>query len=114
MPHPKPIALCTDESVIGARFYVMEFVDGFCPRDPLPPPFDTDHSTRRDLGFELVDALANLAEVDGHHVRCQVNGSMAPLLQALAAAGARELLSTKPSLEELFLSHYGPTEALAA
>ena len=64
VPHPAPVALCTDESVIGARFYVMGFVDGFCPRDPLPPPFDTDLRTRRELGFELVDALAHLAEVD--------------------------------------------------
>jgi ABC-2 type transport system ATP-binding protein len=45
--------------------------------------------------------------VEDHRVRCQVSGSVAPLLQVLAAAGVRELLSTKPSLEELFLSHYG-------
>jgi aminoglycoside phosphotransferase (APT) family kinase protein len=28
VPVPRTIALCTDESVIGARFYVMEFVEG--------------------------------------------------------------------------------------
>src|SRR5438552_6145686 len=52
VPHPRPLALCEDESVIGARFYVMEFVDGFCPRDPLP--FD-DIEDRRRIGLELVD-----------------------------------------------------------
>ncbi|MFN2545724.1 MAG: phosphotransferase family protein [Actinomycetota bacterium] len=64
VPHPTPLALCEDEEVIGARFYVMEFVDGFCPRDPLPPPFDRSTQARRELGFRLVDALADLATVD--------------------------------------------------
>lgn len=44
---------------------------------------------------------------EGQQLRCQVNGSIQPLLRVLASAGARELLSTRPSLEELFLSHYG-------
>jgi len=46
-------------------------------------------------------------EVQGNHVRCQVNGSVEPLLGALAAAGVHQLLSREPSLEELFLAHYG-------
>ncbi len=46
-------------------------------------------------------------EVQGTRLRCQVTGSIGPLLQVLSAAGVRDLLSTKPSLEELFLSHYG-------
>jgi ABC-2 type transport system ATP-binding protein len=55
--------------------------------------------------------------VDGPHLRCQVQGSVAPLLQALAGAGVVKLLSREPSLEELFLSHYGaeePTRPAAA
>ena len=46
-------------------------------------------------------------QVEGHTLRCQMAGPMQPLLQMISAAGVRELLSTKPSLEELFLSHYG-------
>ena len=46
-------------------------------------------------------------EVTGHVVRCQVRGSVEPLLKVLAAAGVHELLSREPSLEELFLAHYG-------
>jgi ABC-2 type transport system ATP-binding protein len=46
--------------------------------------------------------------VDGNRVRCQVHGSVEPLLKVLAAAGVHELLSREPSLEELFLAHYGP------
>src|SRR2546421_794090 len=46
-------------------------------------------------------------EVDGNLVRCQVRGSIEPLLKVLAASGVRHLVSREPSLEELFLAHYG-------
>jgi ABC-2 type transport system ATP-binding protein len=49
--------------------------------------------------------------VDGSHLRCQVHGSVEPLLQALAGAGVVRLLSREPSLEELFLAHYGAEPA---
>ena len=48
--------------------------------------------------------------VDGGRLRCQVTGPMGPLLRVLAASDAREVLSTQPSLEELFLAHYGAAE----
>jgi ABC-2 type transport system ATP-binding protein len=44
-------------------------------------------------------------------LRCQVRGSVEPLLNALANSGVRELLSREPSLEELFLTHYGAPAA---
>ncbi len=64
VPHPTPLAVCDDPSVLGANFYVMARIDGFTPRDPLPPPFDTDPAARAGLGWELIDALAALARVD--------------------------------------------------
>ena len=53
--------------------------------------------------------------VTGNQMRCQVSGSVEALLGALAASGVHQLLSREPSLEELFLAHYGrdttaPTE----
>jgi ABC-2 type transport system ATP-binding protein len=45
--------------------------------------------------------------VEGRVLRCQVRGTLEPLLKVLAAAGVHELLSREPSLEELFLAHYG-------
>ena len=45
--------------------------------------------------------------IEDQVLRCQVGGSVEPLLQALAKAGTRRLLSREPSLEELFLAHYG-------
>jgi len=46
-------------------------------------------------------------ETAGTRLRCQVVGPMEPLLRVLSAAGVRELVSRRPSLEELFLAHYG-------
>ncbi len=45
--------------------------------------------------------------VDGRVLRCQVRGSVEPLLKVLAVSGVHQLLSHEPSLEELFLAHYG-------
>jgi len=49
----------------------------------------------------------SMVEVQGPTLRCQVRGSVEPLLAVLAHSGVHELLSREPSLEELFLSHYG-------
>ena len=48
--------------------------------------------------------------VEGDRVRCELTGPAQPLLQALSSSNVRELLSTRPSLEELFLAHYGGGE----
>jgi ABC-2 type transport system ATP-binding protein len=46
-------------------------------------------------------------QVDGNTLRCQVSGSIEPLLAALSGAGVHHLVSREPSLEDLFLAHYG-------
>jgi aminoglycoside phosphotransferase (APT) family kinase protein len=63
VPHPRPITACDDEAVVGGRFYVMDHIDGFSPQLPLGSPFDAP-ATRRGLGVELVDGIAELAGVD--------------------------------------------------
>ena len=50
-------------------------------------------------------------EVQGNHIPCQVVGSVEPLLGVLVASGVHQLLSREPSLEELFLAHYGQAPA---
>lgn len=45
--------------------------------------------------------------VTGRRLRCQVSGPMSALLDALAGTEVVSLLSAEPSLEELFLAHYG-------
>jgi len=67
VPHPEAIAVCDDESVIGACFYLMGHVDGWSPMgmgDRWPDPFDADLDARKGLGIQLVDGIARLARVD--------------------------------------------------
>ncbi len=51
------------------------------------------------------------AASDGARVRLDLHGPIEPLLAALAPFEVTRLLSREPSLEELFLRHYGPGEA---
>jgi aminoglycoside phosphotransferase (APT) family kinase protein len=50
--------------VLGACFYLMDWVEGWTPMGPLPEPFSSDWKLKRGLGDELVDAIANLSRVD--------------------------------------------------
>ena len=52
-------------------------------------------------------------QVDGSVVRLQVHGPVEPLLKVLATSRVHELISREPSLEELFLAHYGRSEEAA-
>lgn len=60
---PRVLAVCDDAEVIGAPFFVMEYVDGVVIDDAVPAPLATP-AARRGLGEELVDALLELGEVD--------------------------------------------------
>jgi aminoglycoside phosphotransferase (APT) family kinase protein len=63
VPHPEPLALCEDLDVIGAPFLLMGLVEGFTPVGELPAPYDVP-ARRRALSFAMVDAIADLSEVD--------------------------------------------------
>jgi aminoglycoside phosphotransferase (APT) family kinase protein len=64
IPVPPVLALCTDPSVLGAPFYVMEWVDGHVIRNELPAEFAPTPETRRAMSEGLVDTLAALHAVD--------------------------------------------------
>jgi len=64
IPVPRVIVLCEDESVIGARFYVMEWVDGHVVRNSLPPEFPDSTETRRAMSFALVATLLQLHGIE--------------------------------------------------
>ncbi|HET8951393.1 MAG TPA: phosphotransferase family protein [Solirubrobacteraceae bacterium] len=64
VPCPRPVAMCTDESVIGADFYVMELVDGLVLRDEDDVRAAFDEPGRRRVTEALVDTLADLHAVD--------------------------------------------------
>ncbi|MFC8126720.1 phosphotransferase family protein [Streptomyces sp. NPDC057302] len=63
VPVPAPLLLCEDDAVIGASFYVMEFVDGtpFRTAEELAP-LGVERTRAAVLG--LVDTLVDLHSVD--------------------------------------------------
>ena len=64
VPHPRLIAACPEEDVLGAAFYLMEPIDGFNPTVGLPPLHAGSPAIRREMGFALVDGVAALGRVD--------------------------------------------------
>jgi aminoglycoside phosphotransferase (APT) family kinase protein len=63
VPVPSVLAICEDDAVIGAPFYVMERVDGDVVNMAVPEPLDTP-SQRAAISTSLIDALVALHEVD--------------------------------------------------
>jgi ABC-2 type transport system ATP-binding protein len=78
------------------------------------------HLTRTSVTAELVappaglDRLAGVHDlvVRGHRVHCEVDpDALDALLRRLTEHGVRSLVSTPPTLEQLFLRHYAQPEA---
>ncbi|HLG67383.1 MAG TPA: phosphotransferase family protein [Acidimicrobiales bacterium] len=64
VPVPRPYGLCTDESVNGAPFYVMEHVAGHVLRTPEIARSALSPEARARVGENLADVLAALHAVD--------------------------------------------------
>ena len=67
VPVPRPVAVCTDASVIGAPFYVMEHVDGLILRGRLPPTLADSPRATSHLGALSRTCAETLAQL--HAVR---------------------------------------------
>ena len=61
---PQIVAVCEDEDVIGAPFYVMEHVEGDVITDVLPPGLAGNPEARHHLGLDLVDTLIEIHAAD--------------------------------------------------
>nr|BFE67918.1 phosphotransferase family protein [Actinoplanes digitatis] len=62
-PAPRPVLICTDPDVIGAPFYLMEYVDGTIYRD-VEALEALGAAAMRELTLSLVDTLADLHALD--------------------------------------------------
>ncbi|MEU6865921.1 phosphotransferase family protein [Streptomyces sp. NPDC046876] len=104
VPVPEPLLLCEDESVLGAPFYVMEFVDGIPYRSADRLAALGPERTRR-VVLGLVDTLVDLHAVDPAAVGLGDFGRPEGFLdrqlrrwgKQLAASRGREL----PGIDEL-------------
>jgi aminoglycoside phosphotransferase (APT) family kinase protein len=64
VPVPQPLGLCTDESVNGRPFYVMEFVDGAIVRNREQAEEIFEPIVRSAIGSNMAGTLASLHDVD--------------------------------------------------
>ena len=61
---PKPIHFCSDTTIIGAPFYLMEKVEGLILRNALPASISLDEKTMASLSDSFVKNLVDLHAID--------------------------------------------------
>jgi aminoglycoside phosphotransferase (APT) family kinase protein len=81
VPVPKTLALCTNDDVIGAPFYVMDRVAGHIVRDEMPDGYAETPEERQAISFGLIDVLADLHAVDPGAVGLDTYGRPAGYLE---------------------------------
>ncbi|HEY8494574.1 MAG TPA: phosphotransferase family protein [Myxococcota bacterium] len=105
VPVARPIALCTDASLIGAPFYVMEYVTGVVLADRLPEGYATHPEERRRIGEALIDVLVRLHAVDFRAVGLADFGRPEGYLERQVRRWAQQWERSKtgplPAIEEL-------------
>jgi aminoglycoside phosphotransferase (APT) family kinase protein len=72
VPHPKLIAACSSEDVLGAAFYLMAPVNGFNATVGLPALHASDPAIRRRMGMALIEGIAVLGRID--HAKAGLSG----------------------------------------
>ncbi len=63
VPHPRLIAACLDEEVLGAVFYLMEPIEGFNPQNGIPESHHAAAVQHR-MGLAMIEDLAGLHALD--------------------------------------------------
>lgn len=92
VPHPRLIAACDDESVLGAAFYLMEPIDGFNPQNGLPEGHHAANVQHR-MGLAMMEGLASLHAVDPFAAGLGDFGKWEGFLERQVARWARQLAS---------------------
>jgi aminoglycoside phosphotransferase (APT) family kinase protein len=64
---PEPILCCTDATVIGSEFYLMEYLEGDFLPDGVPNRFQSKES-KRQIGETIIDSLVAIHEFDSEDV----------------------------------------------
>jgi aminoglycoside phosphotransferase (APT) family kinase protein len=91
-PVAKPYGLCTDDSVIGSWFYIMDMVEGRTIWDGAMP--GSNPATRRATYEAMIDTLAALHNIDVE--AAGLSESPAIISNARSPAGPSNIGSPKP------------------
>lgn len=65
---PRAWLLCEDHSLIGADFFIMAYQEGIVVREQMPAIYADIADAPQQMSFALVDALADLHQVDPEQV----------------------------------------------
>jgi aminoglycoside phosphotransferase (APT) family kinase protein len=115
---PEVLAVCSDESTIGAPFYVMEYVDGEVIVASVPAALDTPAERAR-IADELIDSLVEIHAVDWRAVGLEGFGKPTGYLerQLRRFGGLWELNKTReiPAVERVgkWLAEHLPSSGQA-
>ncbi len=63
---PQPIIFCTDETIVGSPFYIMQRVKGVILRNKIPQGIDLNASLMKGISESTIDNLAALHSIDVH------------------------------------------------
>lgn len=74
VPVPRMYGVCTDKSVLGSSFYIMEFVQGRIFADVRMPEVES-YEERRAIWHSAIETLAKLHKVDFRKVGLEKYGS---------------------------------------
>ncbi|MGE0487458.1 MAG: phosphotransferase family protein [Gammaproteobacteria bacterium] len=94
LPVAPVLAVCDDDTVIGAPFYVSAFVDGHVLADSVPALF-ADTGARRRIGECVIDTLLALHSLDPHEVGLADFGRPAGFLERYVARYVRYWAASK-------------------
>ena len=105
IPVPRTRALCTDEGVTGAPFYVMDFSPGIVIEEELPAGYASTPAERRRIGTAMMQTLAALHAVDWRAVGLEgfgrPEGYLARQVQRWSEQWERSKASDVPLISEL-------------
>jgi aminoglycoside phosphotransferase (APT) family kinase protein len=61
---PQVLALCEDQNILGADFYLMERINGVILRRDAPPGIAANVAVLEEIGSAVIDGLVQLHKVD--------------------------------------------------
>ncbi|MGH1457264.1 MAG: phosphotransferase family protein [Paracoccaceae bacterium] len=100
VPVPEMIAYCDDPDVIGAEFFIMDYVEGRIIPDPAMGP--VARADRPALAYALIDTLAALHLVDWRAAGLEGFGRPENYLGRQTIRWAAQYESAKPDLPDDF------------